>query len=100
MSAAIPPAVREDVLRDPRYPVHKIADRLLPYLRVLAEQFEPRAVILFGAYAYGHPTPHSDIDLLIVKDVRKSVLKDKVQIRKAWWNMPRRETLLPFDLIL
>lgn len=100
MSVAITPVIREDRLRDPHYPVHKIADRLLPYLRVLAEQFQPRQVILFGSYAYGRPTKHSDIDLLIVKDLAESVLKDKVQIRRAWWNMPRRETLLPFDLIL
>jgi hypothetical protein len=26
------PVICEEVLRDPRYPVHKIADRLLPYL--------------------------------------------------------------------
>ena len=35
MSATVKPAIREDVLRDPRHPVHRIADRLLPYLRVL-----------------------------------------------------------------
>ncbi len=93
-------AIREDVLRDPRYPVHKIADRLLPYLRVLVEQFHPQQVILFGSYAYGQPDEHSDVDLLVVKELEESVLKDKVQIRRAWWRMPRREPLLPFDLIL
>ncbi len=92
--------IREDVLYDRRYPVHRIADRLLPYLRVLVEQFRPRQVILFGSYAYGHPDEHSDVDLLIVKEVEESVLKDKIRIRKAWGNMPRRESLLPFDLIL
>jgi len=40
------PQIREDVLRDPRYPVHRIADRLLPYLKVLVEQFQPEQVIL------------------------------------------------------
>ena len=50
-----PAAIREDTLRDPRYPVHRIADRLLPYLRVLVEQFKPEQVILFGSYAYGNP---------------------------------------------
>jgi predicted nucleotidyltransferase len=100
VSAVATPAIREDVLRDPRYPVHRIADRLLPYLRVLIEQFQPQQVILFGSYAYGQPDEHSDLDLLVVKDVHESVLKDKVQIRRAWWKMPRLEPLLPFDLIL
>ena len=57
-------------------------------------------VILFGSYAYGQPGAHSDVDLLVVKDLAESVLRDKVQIRRAWWKMPRREPLLPFDLIL
>ena len=100
VSAVAPPAIREDVLRDPRYPVHKIADRLLPYLRVLVEQFKPQQVILFGSYAYGRPGEDSDVDLLVVKDLDESVLKDKVRIRRAWWSMPRREPLLSFDLIL
>jgi len=100
VSAVVTPAIREDVLRDPRYPVHKIADRLLPYLRVLVEQFKPQQVILFGSYAYGRPGEDSDVDLLVVKDLDESVLKDKVRIRRAWWSMPRREPLLPFDLIL
>jgi hypothetical protein len=99
-SAVATPVIREDVLRDPHYPVHQIADRLLPYLRVLVEQFQPQQVILFGSYAYGQPDEHSDVDLLLVKDVEESVLKDKVQIRRAWWKMPRPEPLLPFDLIL
>jgi len=39
----------EGSLRDSRYPVHQIADKLLPYLRVLTEQFHPEQVILFGS---------------------------------------------------
>ncbi len=92
--------IHEEILYDQRYPVHQIADRLLPYLRVLVEQFRPRQVIIFGSYAYGHPDEHSDVDLLIVKEIEESVLKDKIRIRKAWGNMPRQEPLLPFDLIL
>ena len=48
-SATDSPTIREDVLRDPRYPVHQIADQLLPYLSVLVEQFHPQQVILFGS---------------------------------------------------
>ena len=30
--------------------------------------FKPQAIILFGSYAWGHPTIDSDLDLLIIKD--------------------------------
>lgn len=94
------PAIREDVLRDPRYPVHKIADRLLPYLRVLVEQFHPEQVILFGSYAYGEPDRDSDVDLLIVKPINHTRLKDKISIRSAWWPILRSGSPLSFDLLL
>ena len=34
----------------------------------IAEQFRPQKIILFGSYAYGEPTPDSDVDLLVVLD--------------------------------
>ena len=94
------PGIREDILRDPHYPVHRIADKLMPYLRVLADQFHPQQVILFGSYAYGHPNEHSDVDLLVVKDHVESSLRERIRIRKAWWDMPRNDILLSFDLIV
>ena len=99
-TTASTPVIREDVLRDPRFPVHKIADRLLPYLRVLVEQFHPQQVILFGSYAYGQPDEHSDVDLLVVKRIKQSVLKDKVAIRSAWWPTLTTGSPLSFDLLL
>jgi hypothetical protein len=99
-SATDRPALREDVLRDPRYPVHQIADQLLPYLRVLVEQFHPQQVILFGSYAYGQPDRHSDVDLLVVKEVKTSIFKDKLAIRAAWWPILIRNSPLSFDLLL
>jgi len=101
LAPTLSPQVREEVLRDTRYPVHKIADQLLPYLRVLVEQFHPEQVILFGSYAYGEPTRDSDVDLLILTDnATESPLKQRVHIRQAWWNMPRTQALLPFDLLV
>ena len=93
-------AIREDVLRDERYPVHRIADRLLPYLQVLLDQFYPEQVILFGSYAYGNPNEHSDVDLLVINECTDSCLKRRIQIRDAWWKMPRDAHLLPFDLVV
>ena len=92
--------IREDVLRDPRYPLHRIADRLLPYLRVLVDQFQPEKVVVFGSFAYGHPDENSDVDLLVVKRIQKTRLKDKVAIRSSWWPLLRQPPPLSFDLLI
>jgi predicted nucleotidyltransferase len=36
------------------------------YVRGIVERFGPERVVLFGSYAGGHPTPDSDVDLLVV----------------------------------
>ena len=94
------PKIREEVLRDSRYPVHKIADQLLPYLRVLVEQFHPEQVILFGSYAYGQPNEHSDLDLLIIKDLKDAPVRESSAIRKAWRPIRWSGNSLPFDLLV
>jgi hypothetical protein len=99
-STILSPQIREHVLRDPHYPVHRIADQLLPYLQVLVEQFHPEQVILFGSYAYGEPTTDSDVDLLVVKPLQEGRVKDKVAIRRAWWPLRIGGFPLPFDLLL
>jgi len=90
----------EEVLRDPRYPVHEIADELEPYLGVLLEKFQPQLVILFGSYAYGKPTEHSDVDLLIIKPLEQSPVREAISIRKAWRPVRAAVGPLPFDLIV
>ena len=32
----------------------------------IVQDFQPERIILFGSYAYGNPTPDSDVDLLVV----------------------------------
>lgn len=96
----INPAVRESVLRDPRHPVHLIADQLLPYLQVLVEQFQPERVILFGSYAYGEPTADSDVDLLVVKHVEKSPVSEATRIRKAVRHLRYTASNLPLDIMV
>lgn len=34
----------------------------------IAETLDPDKIILFGSYAYGNPTPYSDVDLLVVME--------------------------------
>jgi predicted nucleotidyltransferase len=100
MNVAEAPAIREEVLYDPRYPVHAIADRLLPFLRILVEQFRPQQVILFGSYAYGKPDQHSDVDLLIVKEWVRSPARDAAEILKAWRPLRWEGKSLPFELLI
>lgn len=101
-SAASPPTsvIREEILRDPRYPIHRIADRFLPYLRVLVEQFHPEQVILFGSYAYGTPDEGSDVDLLVVCDYVGSALAEKLRIRRAWKPLYASQGYLSIQLLV
>lgn len=92
--------IREEVLRDERYPVHRIADALLPYLRVLVGNFSPDRVVLFGSYAYGKPTADSDVDLLVVKPLQGSARAAATAIRKAFQPLRREGVNLPFDIVV
>ena len=38
----------------------------------IAETLRPEKIILFGSYAYGTPTPDSDVDLLVVMKNQKT----------------------------
>ena len=53
------------------------------YCRVVAREFKPEKIILFGSYAYGKPTKDSDVDLVVImpfrgRDIRMS---SKIQLR-------------------
>ena len=43
------------------------------YVRGIVDRFHPDRVILFGSYAYGTPTPDSDVDLLVVMPARNEL---------------------------
>jgi uncharacterized protein len=70
-------------LYDPRYPVHRVAGRLEPYLRIIVERFHPEKIILFGSYAYGQPTQDSDFDLLVVRREIPSTKAGNMELRYA-----------------
>jgi Nucleotidyltransferase domain len=36
--------------------------------RQIAAQFDPERIYLFGSYAYGTPTPDSDVDIMVVME--------------------------------
>jgi predicted nucleotidyltransferase len=79
---------RFPTLHDSRFPVHKIADQLEPYLRVIVEKFRPQKIVLFGSQAYGQPDEHSDVDLLVVRRGITSEKESNIEIRHALWEVP------------
>jgi predicted nucleotidyltransferase len=65
------------------------------FSEAVAREFHPRKVVLFGSYAYGHPTVASDVDLLVVMDrTRLRGERMSVRIRQA---IPRD---FPLDLLV
>lgn len=56
---AVPPITQRQ-----RIPQEAIED----VVRQIVQKFRPRAIILFGSYAYGNPQPESDLDLLVIID--------------------------------
>ncbi len=53
------------------------------YAAEVARRFKPERIILFGSYAYGTPTPDSDVDLLVVMPCKGSLLQAAVDVRLA-----------------
>ena len=43
-------------------------EAILDVVDQIATPFQPKQIILFGSYAYGHPHQTSDVDLLVVMD--------------------------------
>lgn len=47
----------------------------------IAELLQPEKIILFGSYAYGNPTPDSDVDLLVIMDFEGRSARKAAEIR-------------------
>lgn len=52
-------------------------------VRRIIENFNPEKIILFGSYAYGHPTADSDMDLMVIMNTDEKPHKRAVTLRKA-----------------
>jgi predicted nucleotidyltransferase len=48
----------------------------------IKKEYKPEKIILFGSYAYGKPTRHSDIDMFIVKKTKKKSMERWVTLKK------------------
>lgn len=79
---------------------HRSRNRLIPreriqaYCDAIAREFRPQKIVLFGSYAYGRPTPDSDVDLLVILPFRGNDVAKAIQIRS------RFDTPFPLDLIV
>lgn len=50
--------------------------------RQIVEKFVVDQVILFGSYAYGQPTPDSDVDLLVILPFEGLPVRQAIKIRQ------------------
>jgi predicted nucleotidyltransferase len=68
-------------------------EQIQAYCDAVARDFHPQKIVLFGSYAYGRPTPDSDVDLLVIVPFRGSDTAKAIQIRS------RFDTPFPLDLL-
>jgi len=61
----------------------------------IVEQFHPAKVILFGSHARGSAGPDSDVDLLVVMDVKESKRRQAVEI-----DLALADRAFPLDVIV
>ena len=61
------------------------------------EHYRPEKVILFGSYAYGHPDPDSDLDLLIIKNTSERFIDRWINVRRIVSDSKRS---IPFEPIV
>ena|SRR5438876_12439029 len=60
----------------------------------IARGFRPHRIILFGSYAYGKPTPDSDVDLLVIMPLQGRATDKAVEISS------QLEHRFPIDLLV
>ena len=60
----------------------------------IARLFQPERIVLFGSYAYGHPTTDSDVDLLVVMPFEGKGFRKASEIRS------RIDAAFPLDLVV
>ncbi len=61
----------------------------------IVRRFQPEKIILFGSYAYGHPTLDSDVDLLVIMDTSLRPREQRLQISRALSPHP-----FPMDIVV
>ncbi|MGZ9226672.1 MAG: nucleotidyltransferase domain-containing protein, partial [Anaerolineales bacterium] len=68
-----------------------VGKSLRPAIQKIVDDLNPEKIILFGSYAYGKPTPNSDVDLLIV-------LETNAPLKERSWKVSRLLLPRPFPV--
>jgi predicted nucleotidyltransferase len=74
-----------------------IAETLPAAIEKLIREANPEKIVLFGSYAYGHPTPDSDVDLLVILPQEAGATHRERYLKVALALLPR---WFPIDLIV
>ena len=73
------------------------------YISLIVEKIKqenPEKIILFGSYAYGNPGKDSDIDILVIKDIEESKIRDfRIKLKTLLWDIITKEKI-PVDILV
>jgi predicted nucleotidyltransferase len=77
-----------------------VTNNIIQQLVERIKQFDPEKIILFGSYAYGTPSEASDVDLFVVKNVKRDEIRGlrlsiRTNLRDIIYNQK-----VPVDLLL
>jgi len=65
------------------------------YCDAIAREFKPRRIVVFGSYAYGQPTPDSDVDVMVEMEYPK-----RGRIRPSLAIRQRVAARFPVDILV
>lgn len=72
-----------------------VAKTLPQAIKRIVTELKPEKIILFGSYAYGNPTPDSDVDLLVIMETKAKEIDRYVTVSNLLY--PRE---FPVDIIV
>lgn len=72
-----------------------VSQKLQEITDKIVRQFEPEKIILFGSYAWGNPSPDSDVDLFIIKKTDRSTREVAREIDNSLWGI-----VMPIDIVV
>lgn len=70
-------------------------DKIAEIVNIIASEYNPDKIILFGSYATGSPNEDSDLDLFVIKETYIPRPQRSVQVRKMIYG-----SMIPIDLIV
>jgi predicted nucleotidyltransferase len=72
-----------------------VAETLPGAIERIVSKLNPEKIILFGSYAYGDPTPDSDVDLLVIMNTKAKEIDRYVAVSNLLY--PRQ---FPVDILV